>query len=103
MQSGVITGLLTGPNTLSRQLYLMGLIESGLCRKCGAEEETSVHVLCKCEALVTLRYHHLGSLFLDTEDVIHLSQGAIWNFIKGTGLPLLRIWFKGHKGPVTKD
>jgi hypothetical protein len=28
----------------------MGLIESPLCRRCGAEEETSAHVLCECEA-----------------------------------------------------
>jgi hypothetical protein len=29
----------------------MGLTDSPLCRKCGVEEETSAHILCKCEAL----------------------------------------------------
>ena len=33
---------------------LMGLTDSPLYRRCGAKEETSAHVLCKCEALVTL-------------------------------------------------
>jgi hypothetical protein len=31
---------------------------------CGAEEETSAHVLCECEALVALRHSYLGLLFL---------------------------------------
>ena len=50
------------------------------------EEETSVHVLCVCEALASLRHTYLGSFFLDPEDVTNLSMGAIWNFGKGTGL-----------------
>jgi hypothetical protein len=48
---------------------------------CGTVEETSDHVLCECEALA-----HLGSFFLDLEDVMNLSMGAIWNYGKGTGL-----------------
>jgi hypothetical protein len=51
------------------------------------EEETSARVLCKCEALATLRHHYLGSFFLDAEDVRSLNLGAIWNLIKGAGLP----------------
>jgi hypothetical protein len=29
----------------------MGLCNDPMCRKCGTEEETSVHILCECEAL----------------------------------------------------
>jgi hypothetical protein len=47
----------------------MGLIDSPLCRRCGAEGETSVHVLRECEALTTLRHTYLGSSFLDPDDV----------------------------------
>ena len=50
------------------------------------EEETSVHILCECEALASLRHTYLGSFFLDPEDVMNLRMGAIWNFGKGTGL-----------------
>jgi hypothetical protein len=53
---------------------------------CGTDEETSVHILCKCEALASLRYKHLGSFFLDPEDIRELGIGAIWSFGKGTGL-----------------
>jgi hypothetical protein len=56
-------------------------------KPCGAEEQSSANVLCDREALATLRRTHLGSSFLDPEDVRNLSLEAIWNFIKGTGLP----------------
>ena len=36
---------------------------------CGAEEETSIQVLCDCEALASLRYPYLGTFSLDPEDV----------------------------------
>ena len=51
----------------------MGLIDSPMCRRYGAEEETSAHIFCECEALVTLRHTYLGSIFLDPEDVRGLS------------------------------
>ena len=55
-------------------------------RKCGNEEETSVHVLCECEALASLRHSYIGSFFLDPEDIRKLNTWAIWKFAKGTGL-----------------
>jgi len=55
-QSRVVTGLLTGHNTLRRHLYLLGLLDNPLCRKCGVKEETSAHILCECEALASLRH-----------------------------------------------
>jgi ribonuclease HI len=45
-QSRVVIGLLTGHNTLRRHLYVMGLSNNPTCRKCGTEEETSIHILC---------------------------------------------------------
>jgi hypothetical protein len=47
------------------------------CRKCGTEEEISVHILCECEALALLRHTYLGSFFLDPEDIRVLTVGAI--------------------------
>jgi ribonuclease HI len=85
-QSRVLTGLLTGHNTLRRHLHIMGLLDSHLCRKCGAGEETSAHVLYENEALETLRHIYLGSFFLDPENMRGLSLRAIWNFFRRTGL-----------------
>jgi hypothetical protein len=64
----------------------MRLSDNSICRKCGTEEETSVHVLCGCGALASLRHSSLGSFFLDPEDIRKLNIQAIWNFAKGTGL-----------------
>jgi hypothetical protein len=85
-QSRAVIGLLTGHNTLRRHLHIMGLCGSPICRKCGTGEESSVHILCECEALASLRQKHLGSFFLDLENIRVLGVGAIWNFAKGTGL-----------------
>jgi len=63
----------------------MGLCNDPTCRKFGTEEETSVHILCECEALASLRHAYLDSFFLDPEDIRKLGMGAIWNFAKGTG------------------
>jgi hypothetical protein len=64
----------------------MGLSNNPTCNKCGTEEETSVHILGECEALASLWYMYLGSFFLDLEDIRVLGVGAIWNFVKETGL-----------------
>jgi hypothetical protein len=85
-QSRVVVGLRAGHNTLRRHLHIMGLCIDPICRKCGTEEETSVHILCECGALASLRHAYLVSFFLDPEDVRLLGMGAIWNFAKGTGL-----------------
>jgi hypothetical protein len=47
----------------AHHLHIMGLINNVTCRKCGTEEETSVHILCQCEALASLRHIHLVSFF----------------------------------------
>ena len=75
-QSRAVTGLLTGHNTLRRHLHLMELSDSPLCRRCGAEDETSAHILCECEALASLRHAHLGSSFLEPEDIKSIGLGG---------------------------
>jgi len=64
-QTKVVIGLLMGHNTLRRHLCIMRIENDPMYRKCGTEEETSVHILCECEALASLRYIYLGSFFLD--------------------------------------
>jgi len=63
-QSRAVTGLLTGHNTLRRHLHLTGLSDSPLCVRCGAEDETSAHILCECDALASHSHACLGSFFL---------------------------------------
>jgi len=59
-QYRVVTGLPAGHNTLRK----MGLTNSPICRRCGAQDETSVHIFCECAALTSLTYINLGSFFL---------------------------------------
>jgi hypothetical protein len=75
-QTRVVMGLCTGHNTLRRHLHIMGLCNDPMCRKCGTEEETTVHILCECEALASLRHAYLGSFFLDLEDMRELGMGG---------------------------
>ena len=56
IQSMVVTGLPTGQNTPRRHLHLMELTISHLCRKCGAEEQTSAHIVSECEGLASLAH-----------------------------------------------
>jgi hypothetical protein len=55
-------------------------VESSLCRKCSAEEETSAHVLC-----IPTCFFFRGGFMGAPEDVRNLSLGAICIFIKGWG------------------
>jgi len=81
------TCLLTGQNTPRRLPHLLGLSNSPLCRRCGAEDENSAHTLRKCEALAWLRYAYLGFFFFNPEYSRSISLGAIWNLSEATGLP----------------
>jgi hypothetical protein len=76
-KSRAVADLLTGYNTLRRHLHLMGLSDSPLCRRCGAEDETSAHI----------RYVYLGSFSLEPKYIKGVSLGTVWNFSKATGLP----------------
>ena len=76
VQSRVVTDLMSH-KTLRRHLYLLGLLDSPLCRKCGVREETSAHIVCECETLASLRHAYLGSFCLEPEDIRNLDLGAI--------------------------
>jgi len=85
-QASVVIGLLTGHNTLRRRLCMMRIGNDPSCRKCGTEEETSIHIVCECEALASLRHSYLDSFFLYPDDIKKLVVGAIWHFGNTTGL-----------------
>jgi hypothetical protein len=65
----------------------MGLTIIPLCGRCGAEDETSDHILSECEGLGSLRHTYLGLFFLDPEDIKILNLRVFWDSSKGTGLP----------------
>ena len=53
----------------------MGLNNCPLCRRCGAEDETSASV-CECEGLASLRHVYLGSFSLYPEEIKEFKSGG---------------------------
>ncbi len=47
----MLVGLLTGRINLQYMLHKMRRAKTLSCRRCGAEKETSVHILCECPVL----------------------------------------------------
>jgi hypothetical protein len=45
----------------------------------------AANVFYECETLASLTHTYLGSFFLDPEDIISQSLGAVWNLSKGMG------------------
>ena len=73
-------------------------MDSSMCRRCGAEEETPALVFYECKALVTLRHTYLVSFFLGPENVRGLSLWAVWNFIKEAGFYDLEFSIRATEG-----
>jgi len=63
----------------------MGLSCSLICTRCGAEEETSIHVFCECDALAFHSDAYVGSFFLDPEDVKSIGLGPSETLAKEKG------------------
>ena len=80
----------------------MGLRESPLRRRCGAQKRTSDHALCTFEAYVTLRHHYLGSFALDPEDVRNPDLESSWVFTKGHKSHDIDFSSKRQKVPVER-
>ena len=53
------------------------------------EEETSGNIICKREALASFRHVHLGSFFLQLEDIQIINLAVICNYSKAMGFPLI--------------
>jgi ribonuclease HI len=82
----VLIGILSGHCRLRRHLSKLGLADTGICRFCGEEEETSIHVLADCGALIHKRMRRLGRHILDLHSIPSLSPSDILRFLRDTGL-----------------
>jgi hypothetical protein len=54
-----VVGLLTGQSP-KRTYFKLGVRNSLICESCLEKEESAVHILCDCEDIAYLRFHHLG-------------------------------------------
>jgi hypothetical protein len=55
-----VVGLLTGHCHLKGYLFKLGLTDDPICERCLEDDESSIHILCDCEAVAYTRVRHLG-------------------------------------------
>ncbi|VEN56038.1 unnamed protein product [Callosobruchus maculatus] len=81
-----ISGPLTGHNTFRRHLFVMRVVNDPTCTWCGEEEESSAHILCRCETLGYHRQTMLGSRTLEPIDIKRIGPKNVLAFAKRAGL-----------------
>ena len=92
MQSTVVTGHLNGYDTLRRHLYMVGLLDSPVCRRCEAQEWTSPHILASIRHTSDTEF-----LFFGPSGYQKSKSGGNLEIIKGTG----HSWLE-HQSSVAK-
>ena len=80
----VLVNLLTGHADLNRHLTLMQVRTDELCPLCQEADETPLHLLGKCCALINQRLDILGSHFLDYEDLALLHWSSLLRLAKAS-------------------
>ena len=68
-----MTGLLTGHCHLKEHLHKLGLVNSPECDTFKEASEMASYDFCDCEALVALRFRHLGQHFMKPGDLEEIS------------------------------
>ena len=83
----IITGLITGHNTLQKHLVKMKLadFDSPYCEQCLEDaEETTLHFVGQCIKYCTTRYEVFGKHFLDERDLRNAKISQILRFVKAS-------------------
>ncbi len=79
-------GVLTGHISLQYMLHKMRRAKTPSCRRCGAEKETSVNILCECPVLEKVRMQALGFARMDPDQIKEARLSGIVALGKGAGL-----------------
>jgi len=80
--------------------YIMGLIDSPLCRKWGHRRRPEPTFCGSVKLWRHSKHTYPGSFLLDPEDVRSLGLGTMWTFIKRSGLTWIGLQAYGHRGPA---
>ncbi len=67
-------------------LHKMRRAKTPSCRRCGAEKETSVHIVCECPVLEKVRMQTLGCTRVDPEQIKEARLSGIMALGKRVGL-----------------
>lgn len=82
----IITAFLTGHCGLNKHLKVMGLREDAECRFCKSSDETPLHLLLDCMALVNRRRKATGYFILNIKQARKLDAATILSFLESCGL-----------------
>ncbi len=82
----MLVRLLTGHINPQYMLHKMRRAKTPPCRRCGAEKETLVHILCECPVLEKVRMQTLGFARMDPEQIKEVRLSEIVALGKGAGL-----------------
>jgi hypothetical protein len=63
-----MVGLFTGHSSKGITFQIGIDTDDPTCERCLQEDEPATHVLCDCEAIVHLRFRHLGQFFMEPSD-----------------------------------
>ena len=77
----LITGIITGHNTLNRHLNQIGLKTTPECDKCG-KPETARHFIAECPALCMTRIGLWGKHTIDQDGLPELGLNSVMKYIK---------------------
>jgi hypothetical protein len=81
-----VVGLLTGHCHLKGRLLKMGLTDNLICERCPQKDESAMHILCDCEAIIYLRFSQLGLFFIEPNDHYDTTIHKVLHFIQSVGL-----------------
>lgn len=71
-QVRTVTSLLTRQGRLQKHSHTIGVSDTLICRKCGETEETTYHLLSKCNSMATQRLLVMGKSFPDPKDITNM-------------------------------
>ncbi len=82
----MLVGFLTRHINLHYMLHKIRRAKAPSCRRCGAEKDTLVHILCECLALEKIRIKTFGFARMDSDQIKGTRLSSIMTLNKGAGL-----------------
>ena len=82
----ILVQILAGHNHLNYHKHKMGLTPNTAYRRCGRDDETSLHVLSQSPALAGIRLQTFGSALLEPEETRSLSASDILGLLRRSGM-----------------
>jgi len=97
----ILVGLLTGHVDLNRHLHVNGLHQDSGCRLSQEDEDTALHFIVQCNALMLLRKNILDDYALSLDSLRNIQWFLLLKFAKASNR-FYRLWgLSGlHIGPM---